>query len=378
MVNVNSFVLVFAVAVDFANSEPAVLLKMASGSPQSAAVSSGARAKRPAGWEEFEKAVRSVNKTERGTFSMAQVRHAIQSLSERMGAVMGQGPKGVHRYITENLLPQAQQTKQEMQAEVDAAAAKVENCGRFLWSAEKEVEHREKILLEDESGKYQCIAREHQLHKTEKDKCDEKLTFQQTLEPPVSINNVSKTPQAMKEALTKNYEFYNTAYPEFVNRKGACDDATAAAQAQLAECDADEVVIEEFYCKMKQGRDDACGDYEKCYDDEKVDLAAEIEKVKKLEAKVKEHFQMMTCFQGSFGEENTDVEECDPNQYETNGLDVNYPQTPAKAMCVSIMNTRRDYSEIVCNNGEVVSGEASRTSDSGGGNSTSDGGNSSM
>jgi flagellar motility protein MotE (MotC chaperone) len=297
-----------------------------------------------------------------------------------MGAVMGQGPKGVHKYITENLLPQAAQTRAEMQNEVDTAEKSVEQCGSLMWSAEKEVEHREKILLEDESGKYQCIAREHQLHNIEVDNCNDKVTFQQSLEPPVSINDASKTPQAMKEAITRNYEFYNTAYPEFVNKKGACDDAKAAAEAQLAECDADEAVIEEFYCKMKQGRDDACEKYQTCYDEKSEDMVKHIEQVQKLEEKVKEHFKEMSCFGGSFGEENKNVDECDLDEYSTNHLDVNYPQTPAKSLCVTLMNTRRDYTEIVCSDGAVVSGSASSGGDSssGDGNSTSGDGNSSM
>merc|ERR1719262_1462664 len=185
---------------------------------------------------------------------MAQIRDATKSLSARLGDKVAQGPLGVERWIKDNLLPQASQTKAEMQHEVDAA--------------EQKVEHREKILLEDESGKYQCIAREHQLHTIEINNCNEKLVFQQSLSPPVSINNVSKTPQAMRQALTASYEFYNSVFPEFMAKKTACDDAASAAEAQLAECDADEAVIEQFFCKMKAGRDQACASYEACYADQ--------------------------------------------------------------------------------------------------------------
>merc|ERR1719401_3000466 len=154
---------------------------------------------------------------------------------------------------------------------------------------------------------------------------------------------------AFKEALTLNYEFYNSGYTEFMSRKGACDDARAAAEAQLAECDADEAVIEEFYCKMKEGRDKACAAYEQCYNEKIEKMTKRLDKVRELEAHVKEQFQKMSCFGNAFGEdeESETAEECDPNAYETNHLDVAYPTTPQRQHCVSLMNTRRDYSSIV-------------------------------
>lgn len=363
MVHGQDLMLLFVLAASAVMGEVAVHLKE-TGSPQSAAVPHSSiksalekiGSTRPAGWELFEEAAKSLKKNERGAVSVTQIREAIKSLSERMG--MEQGPLGVERWIKENLLPQATQTKAEMQHEVDAALQKVDDCGSLMWSAEKEVEHREKILLEDESSKYQCIAREHQLHKLEVDRCNDKLTFQRTLSPPTSINDVSKTPQAMKEALTLNYEFYNSAFPEFMNRKSACDDAANAAEAQLSECDADEAVIEEFYCKMKAGRDEACSRYDSCFSEQQAAMTAKITKVQALEQHVKEQFQSMSCFGNTFSEQAES--ECDPDAYETNHLDVVYPSTPRKQVCVSLMNTRRNYDEIVCNGEEVVTGNASR------------------
>jgi hypothetical protein len=297
---------------------------------------------------------------------------------------------GVERWITQQLLPQAQQTKNEMQHEVDGALQRVEDCGSLLWSAEKEVEHRESILLKDESGRYQCIAREHQLHKIEMDNCNNLVTFQRNLQAPTSINNVSRTPAAMKEALIMNYEFYNTEFPQFQNLKGACDDATSAAEAQHAECDADESVIEEFYCKMKARRDEACTAYDECFDEKLAQFTKRLEKVRQLEEHVKNQFQSMSCFGHAFGEDSDSDEgggECDPDAYETNHLDVQYPNTPQKQRCISLMNTRRNYSEVVCDGDYSVGG-----GDSGGesgnvttpaptpapGNNSAPGGNSSL
>jgi hypothetical protein len=328
--------------------------------------------KLPAGWEELAKALRSVKTTERETLSVAQMQQVKKSLSQRLGQIAGQGPMGVEQWIKQTLLPQAKQTQAEMQHEVDMKEKEVEGCQSLMWSAEKEVEHREKVLLKDESGKYQCIAREHQLHKEEEDKCNNLLTFQSALEPPPSINNASKDPMSFKEALTLNYEFYNSGYPEFMNRKGACDDARAAAEAQLAECDADEAVIEEFYCKMKQGRDDACASYSKCYDEKLQAMNDKIEKVEKLEEKVKEEFVEMSCAGHDFSNEGsppTSNAECDTDAYTTNHLDVTYPTAPVQGTCVSLMSTRRDYSPIECLDGEVVGGATS----GGNGDGTSDG-----
>jgi hypothetical protein len=343
-------------------SEIAMHLKRTESAQSAAVLRSSVGAKRPAGWHLFEETVKSLKKTERGTVSMAQIRDATKSLSARLGDKVAQGPLGVERWIKDNLLPQASQTKAEMQHEVDAAEQKVEDCGSLMWSAEREVEHREKILLEDESGKYQCIAREHQLHTIEMNNCNEKLVFQQSLSPPVSINNVSKTPQAMRQALTQNYEFYNSVFPQFVAKKTACDDAASAAEAQLAECDADEAVIEQFFCKMKAERDQACSSYDACYAEQLDAMHAKIAKIQDLEDHVKQQFKTMSCFGHSFSEEGEESSnsECDPHAYETNHLDVNYPNEPRKEMCVGLIDTRRDYSTIVCDGETVVSGNASR------------------
>lgn len=327
----------------------------------------------PARWKAFEMAVRSVGKTDRGTVSMTQLRKAVGALRDGVGLSTGQGPVGVERWIKEHLLPQAQETRNEMQAEVDSAATAVESCGNLLWSAEKEVEHRESVLLTDESKKYQCTARAHQLEKTKEEKCSDLSTFAAALRPPASINDAEKTPAAMKEAIAMNHAFYGSAYPQFMTLKSACDGATSASEAQNAECEADEAVIEDFFCKLKEKRDEACAAYDHCYEVKTTALASKIEKVRELEVTTKEHFQSMACAGEAFGEGGEADDECDPHAYETNHLDVSYPATPAKQTCVGIMlqTGRRNYSEIVCDgDGDPGAAEQTTTTSSIGSNTS--------
>jgi hypothetical protein len=275
---------------------------------------------------------------------------------------------GVERWIREHLLPQAEQTRDEMQHEVDGAVRQVQDCGNLLWSAEKEVEHRENILLKDESGKYQCVAREHQLSKSELEKCKDLTSFAASLSPPPSVNDAEKNPSAMKEAITMNHAFYTSAYPQFMTFKQACDQAHQAMDAQKAECDADEAAIEDFYCTMKSKRDEACVAYDQCYEEKSEAMTKKIKKIRELETTTKEHFQSMACAGEAFSEGSGDSQEgdqaeCDPNAYETNHLDVNYPAAPLQQTCISIMETgRRDYSAIVCDGDAAASGGANETS----------------
>jgi hypothetical protein len=260
----------------------------------------------------------------------------------------------MEKWIKEELLPQAQATKDQMQAEVEGAAKKVEDCGSLLWSAEKEVEHLEEQLLEDESNKSHCLVEEHRLHKVEMDTCQDLMTFQLNLKSPKNINGVGKTPDPMKEAIDMNYEFYKAMYPQFMKLKGLCVDARLAAGAQHKECEADEEVMEDFYCKLKRGRDEACAAYDTCYKEEVAAMAKKLAKVRIFEAHVKEQFQSMSCFGNAFGEDAKEDEEgegeCNPNAYETNHLDVQYPSKPEKKTCITLMKTRRDYSDVVCPN----------------------------
>merc|ERR1719188_2931015 len=100
-----------------------------------------------------------------------------------------------------------------------------------------------------------------------------------------------------------------------------------------------------------------------------------IVKVKALEESVKQQFKEMACFGNDFSDESASTSNatCDTDAYGTNHLDVTYPTAPIKGTCVSLMNTRRDYSVIECLNGEVVSnGKDEGTSDgNSSGNSTS-------
>merc|ERR1740138_1958639 len=144
--------------------------------------------------------------------------------------------------------------------------------------------------------------------------------------------------------------------------KNACETARSAREAQASECDADAAAIEDSYCAMRNARDAACADYDTCYDEKTHAMAKKLDRIKELENTTKQHFQTMACAGEAFGDgAAAEEQECDPNSYETNHLDVSYPNTPAKQSCVSIIHTaHQNYSGIVCSgNGAAATPAAS-------------------
>merc|ERR1712176_1452625 len=120
-----------------------------------------------------------------------------------------------------------------------------------LWSAEKEVEHREEVMEKDESDRFACIAEEHRWHHEESDACGD-LQYVADLVTKSAPKNladvVNKTPEAVEDVLRQNWEFFDDYYQKIVDRKARCDHMTQAAAKAHEECEADEETIEAFYC----------------------------------------------------------------------------------------------------------------------------------
>merc|ERR1712039_635200 len=107
----------------------------------------------------------------------------------------GNPPVGIKNWINSQLLPRAKQTAEEMQAQADGALAKIKECEQLMWSAEKEVKHRESILEQDESQRFQCVAEEHRLHKNEMDTCGDlkSLTDLVTKDQPPALSALAQS-----------------------------------------------------------------------------------------------------------------------------------------------------------------------------------------
>jgi len=269
---------------------------------------------------------------------------AMQSPDEPEGAVAS--------WITSTLLPQTVQTAQELQADVDRAEQNVKECKNLLWSAEKEVAHRESILQKDESDKFQCIALEHRLHKDEMDACGD-LKFLSELivreKPPALTDLTNKTVDEIEHILKESQSFFSDYFPKMMDKNNACSAATEAAAKQHEECVADEDVIEAFYCTMRYGRDQACKQYAECFDEKTKEFDKVLVDVKDLETHTKKRFAKLTCYSRG-----TALETCDTNAINVAHLAVVYPGKPQKQTCVQLMKTRRSYTSVECKEGSVV------------------------
>merc|ERR1712048_306738 len=126
-------------------------------------------------------------------------------------------------------------------------------------------------------------------------------------------------------------DFFTKAHTDFEAAKDRCENATAAATAQHKECVVDKEVVEKFYCYMKEGRDKACADYAKGFQDA-IDAFKEVKgRVEKTEKINKDHFTQMAC--------SAWVKDTSPpcDILDTAHLDVTYPEEPMQGTCVQIM-----------------------------------------
>merc|ERR1712048_918882 len=126
-------------------------------------------------------------------------------------------------------------------------------------------------------------------------------------------------------------DFFTKAHTDFEAAKDRCENATAAATAQHKECVVDKEVVEKFYCYMKEGRDKACADYAKGFQDA-IDAFKEVKgRVEKTEKINKDHFTQMAC--------SAWVKDTSPacEILDTAHLDVTYPEEPMQGTCVQMM-----------------------------------------
>lgn len=306
---------------------------------------------------------------------MAQIKEHI-----RANTALGQEPVGVKAWINSQLLPQVQQTALEVQAEADRAEQGVTECKSLLWSAEKEVSHREGILERDESDRFKCLATEHRLHKEEMDACGD-LKFMSELvvkSQPKSLGSLTnRTVEEVENILRESQQFFGDYFPKMLDKQELCGSATEAAANGHAECAADEEVIEGFYCTMKYGRDQACAQYAECYEEKSKAFDKTMDDVKDLEAHTKARFQKLTCFSKMGDNDDASaVSNCDAATVNVAHLAVSYPSKPQKQTCIHLMKTRRTYTSVECKEGSVVPHGDQPATDSDG-NSTADSANAS-
>jgi len=234
------------------------------------------------------------------------------------------------------------------------------SCAELMWSAEKEVKHREAILEQDETQRFQCVAEEHRLHKAEMDTCGDlkSLTGLVAKDQPPSINSLAasdKTVEKVEELLRRNRQFANEFYPQLQQGQAGCTAATEASHNAHATCQADEDTIEAFYCTMRYGRDEACEGYKACFEEKSKAFDKTIADVRELEEHTKQQFKKLTCFGRGISEEGVGNTHCDPDALNVAHLTVTFPVKPNPKPCVPLMHTRRDLSALVtCKEGSVV------------------------
>lgn len=273
----------------------------------------------------------------------------IESAKQEPGGIIGS-------YISNTLQPLAQETVGRMQQQVDDSIQQVENCKGMMWSAEKEVEHREEILQSDEGEKFECLALEHRLHKKEKDACGAydssvrhfagNVDYKFPEQAARNVNDLTTYFAQVKQMVADSAQF-GTLQTE-------CREATKACEDQHNTCVVDEETIQKFYCSMMYQRDVACAAYSQCYDTAAKEVEKVEAKIKALETQNKDNYKNLACFQDGVGNIEMDPTSCAHTMVDTVHLDVSYPGVPPAQECVHLMKMRRDYSNIVCSGGEVV------------------------
>jgi len=288
-----------------------------------------------------------------GFLDMDQIKAHIKSFTAE-----GQEPMGAKAWVTTQLLPQVVQTAKEVQAEADRAVQAMNDCKSYLWSAEKEVAHRESILGQDESGMFKDIAMEHRLHKEEMDNCGD-LAFVTDLvlkTKPKALSSLpaNRTNDEIEAVLRDSQQFYADFFPKMQAKSSVCKASKQAALDAHTASEVDQQTIEAFYCAMKYGRDQACVEYAACYEEKSKLFDGTMTECKDLEAHTKQRFQKLTCFSRMDVESDAAPAACDSTTVNVAQLGVTYPSKPLKESCIHLMKTRRSYTDVSCKEGAVV------------------------
>lgn len=272
-----------------------------------------------------------------------QARTLLQYGASGSGVVAtAESPEGIKQYskeyIANELVPQAEATTRELQGEMDTALQAFESCNSALSSGEQGLSTQEATLITAEQRHNECEMKVAQTNRSEAQICSDWEDFAMALEAPVDGKEVNgSSPEGCLASLATMSEFYNNAYPAFLEKKKACELAKNGEEVTKEQCDADKKSIEESACSLKAARVQACKSLDSCFAAKSKRFNSSFEYVKLLEDNTKKHVQkhIDSC---------TEKGECKAGTVDLTGLTVNYPVAPQQMECDDAIKTDWDYS----------------------------------
>jgi hypothetical protein len=310
------------------------------------------------------------------TAKFMELEHRVRQMQAE-----GQTPMGISDWIQSQMLPLANMTKMQLQAEVNNAGQAVSNCAQALAAAENGAQEQETTLSIGESRHNECDLVMAQKEKKASDDCQGLQGIIDSMEAPASVAsaNLSDT-NAVESALQDNFQFYQEHYQTFLDEDHTCTSSHAAAQEQAQQCEADQANLESSFCSLRSARQLICSDYDACFLEKKALFSRVVSDVTAVEAHTKTSYQQLSCLGQTVMKDMSEssMPSCNSSAIDTTSLDVFYPSEPQQESCSGAVSTSQNYSANLCEDdgGEESSGEESSAESSGNGTSTD--GNSSL
>lgn len=217
-----------------------------------------------------------------------------------------------------------------------------------LATRDSELSQQESTLIAAEQRHNECANRVLQANRSMQQACDDLKEFAVNLEAPedASVINGSSA-EACLTTLSAMDSFYNEVYPQFMEKKKACEVATNDESVSAEQCDADKAAIEESWCGLHAARVQACNELQTCYNGKSKSFDDTIEMTKLLEENTKKHVQKYidACVQHN---------DCTSGTIDIAKLSVNRPTKPSMLDCDDTIKSDWDYSHVQCSGEEKV------------------------
>jgi len=251
----------------------------------------------------------------------------------------------LNSYITSVLLPRATETKTMLQTDIDNAAQKVRNCALMMQAAEPSKEAAESNLNRQQRKLAMCLRVQNGETIKEEEICEEWHAAAKNFNPK-TLDNAKGNLKTYENILKTYYDFY----PKFMKEEAGCREMIAIMHSQDKHCTFRVGEITTVYCALKENRTKLCNGYDGCFAGARSDYEWTVGKAKKLEEHTKKTYKALECFKAasdslSFAksidhpvEQDGAMEakksiKCDPSQYTTEHLDLQYHDVPLKETC---------------------------------------------
>jgi len=242
-------------------------------------------------------------------------------------------------YITENLLPKADETKAMLQSRMDAARSDVVACYRIVTGAGPDQDAATDDLNANEGKEDACMKLDRSAMTEEMKICESFAHSAMGFQPP-KLKKVKHSLKLFEKALKQYYAYY----PQFMEEKNACWEATGEEHSQHAHCLFRKNYIDKSFCALKHNMTALCSEYSKCFKQKVVGMQEMEAKVRKLDNHTKKVYQGLYCMAKNTGwkfaddvdsivSEVVDDANIGCEDTDTSHLTITYPDVPQQEPC---------------------------------------------